>query len=93
MERKCGPFGEGMRLAKLVILKKGGEPGEIAINPELVTHVRQTPGQFTDIYFGETRIAVEGTFRQVVEKLTGAGGVGAQSGTAGSRQWISAGGV
>ena len=80
-------------MAKLVILKKGGEPGEIAINPELVTHVRQTPGQFTDIYFGETRVAVEGTFRQVVEKLTGAGGNGVQSGSPGSRQWISAGGV
>jgi hypothetical protein len=80
-------------LTKLVILKKGGEPGEIAINPDMVSHVRQTPGQFTDIYFGETRVAVEGTFRQVVEKLTGAGGVGVQGGPAGGRQWISAGGV
>ena len=82
-----------MRLAKLVIMKKGGEPGEIAINPEMVTYVRQTPGQFTDIYFGEVRIAVEGTFRQVVDKLTGAGGSGVQGGNPGARQWISAGGV
>ena len=80
-------------MATLVIMKKGGEPGEIAINPEMVTYVRQTPGQFTDIYFGEHRIAVEGTFRQVVERLTGAGGTGSQSGAPGNRQWISAGGV
>ena len=71
-------------------MKKGGEPGEIAINPDLVTYVRQTPGQFTDIYFGEVRVAVEGTFRQVVDKLTGAGSDGDQGRT---RQWISAGGV
>jgi hypothetical protein len=77
---------------KLVIMKKGGESGEIAINPDMVTHVRQTPGQFTDVYFGETRIAVEGTFRQVVEKLSGAGATGqVQPGTA--RSWISAGGA
>lgn len=77
---------------KLVIMKKGGESGEIAINPDMVTHVRQTPGQFTDIYFGETRVAVEGTFRQVVEKLSGAGATGqVQQGAA--RSWISAGGA
>ena len=80
-------------MAKLVIMKKGGEPGEIAINPDMVTHVRQAPGQFTDIYFGEVRVAVEGTFRQVVEKLVGAGGTGSETGQGTTRQWISAGGV
>ena len=74
-------------------MKKGGEPGEIAINPEMVTHVRQAPGQFTDIYFGEVRVAVDGTFRQVVEKLTSAGGNGSEAHQGAGRTWISAGGV
>ena len=58
-------------MARLVVLKKGGEPGDVAINPELVTHVRTSSGPFTDIYFGEVRVAVEGTFQQVVARLTG----------------------
>ena len=78
---------------KLVIMKKGGESGEIAINPELVTYVRQTPGQFTDIYFGDHRVAVEGTFRQVVDKLSNAGGSGSESQQGSTRSWISAGGA
>ena len=80
-------------MARLVIMKKGGEPGEIAINPDLVTHVRAAPGQFTDIYFGDTRVAVDGTFRQVVDKLTNAGGAGSETQNGGGRTWISAGGV
>jgi hypothetical protein len=56
---------------RLIIMKKGGEPGEVAINPDLVTHVRTASGPFTDIYFGEHRVAVEGTFPQVVARLTG----------------------
>lgn len=56
---------------KLVIMKKGGEPGNVAINPELVTHVRAASGPFTDIFFGEHRVAVEGAFAEVVAKLTG----------------------
>lgn len=55
---------------KLIIMKKGGEPGDVAINPELVTHIRAASGPFTDIYFGEHRVAVEGPFRQVVALLT-----------------------
>ncbi len=58
-------------MAKLVIMKKGGEPGEIAINPDRVTHVRTSSGPFTDVYFGDTRVAVEGTFAQVVARLSG----------------------
>ena len=38
----------------------------------------------------ETRVAVEGTFRQVVEKLSGTGTETQQGAT---RTWISAGGV
>jgi hypothetical protein len=57
-------------MAKLVVMKKGGEPGEIAINRDMVTHVRTSSGPFTDVYFGETRVAVEGTFAQVVARLS-----------------------
>ena len=57
----------------MVILKKGGEPGNVAINCERVTHVRAASGPFTDIFFGEHRVAVEGTFSEVVAKLTGDG--------------------
>ena len=54
---------------KLIVMKKGGEPGNVAINPEKVTHVRAASGPFTDIYFGEHRVAVEGSFAQVVARL------------------------
>jgi hypothetical protein len=56
---------------KLIVMKKGGEPGEVAINPDRVTHVRAAAGAFTDIYFGDHRVAVEGSFAQVVGRLTG----------------------
>ena len=56
---------------RMVVLKRGGEPGEVAINPEMVTHVRSMAGPFTDIYFGEHRVAVQGTFAEVVLALTG----------------------
>jgi hypothetical protein len=58
------------RTVKLIVMKKGGEPGQIAVNPDKVTHVRTSSGPFTDIYFGEHRVAVEGTFAQVVARLT-----------------------
>jgi hypothetical protein len=60
------------RIVKLIVMKKGGEPGEVAINPDRVTHVRAASGPFTDIYFGEHRVAVEGSFAQVVARLGGA---------------------
>ena len=56
---------------KLIVMKKGGEPGDVAINPDRVTHVRTASGPFTDIYFGEHRVTVEGTFAQVVARLNG----------------------
>jgi hypothetical protein len=55
---------------KFVTFKKGGEPGEVAINREQVTHVRSVAGPYTDIYFGAHRVAVEAHFTQVVDKLT-----------------------
>lgn len=55
---------------RLVIMKKGGEAGEVAINPELITHIRSMPGPYTDIYFKDFRVAVEGSFRQVLDALS-----------------------
>ena len=54
-----------------VVFKKGGEPGEVAVNCARVTHIRSAAGPFTDVYFGEHRVAVEGTFRDVVNKVAG----------------------
>ncbi|MEA3052377.1 MAG: hypothetical protein QOG72_1280 [Sphingomonadales bacterium] len=67
-------------------MKKGGEPGEVAINPDRVTHVRAASGPFTDIYFGETRVAVEGTFAQVVGRLNGQADAAAPA----SKNWFPA---
>jgi hypothetical protein len=57
---------------KLVVMKKGGEAGEVAINVDKVTHIRSAAGPFTDVWFGDHRVAVEGSFRQVVAALSGA---------------------
>ena len=73
---------------KLVILKKGGEPVEVAVNPALITDVRSTAGPFTEIYFGEHRVTVEGTFRQVVDRLSNGENVNPASGQT-VRSWIS----
>lgn len=56
---------------KIVILKRGGQSGEVAINVDLVTHVSSAPGAFTDVHFGDHRIAVEGSFQQVIARLSG----------------------
>ncbi len=50
-------------------MKKGGEAGSVAINPDRVTHVRAASGSFTDIFFGDCRVAVEGSFAEVVARL------------------------
>ena len=55
----------------LIVMKRGGQPGNIAINPELVTYVRSSSGPFTDIHFGEHHVSVEGSFEYVVARLTG----------------------
>ena len=55
----------------LIVMKRGGQPGKVAINTDRVTYVRSAPGPFTDVYFGEHHISVEGTFEQVVAKLSG----------------------
>ena len=57
-------------MAKLVVMRKGGG-GQVAINPDLVTHVRSAAGAFTDIFFEGQQVAVEGTFEEVVARLSG----------------------
>jgi hypothetical protein len=56
-------------LAKLIVLRKGGG-GKVAINPELVTHVRSAAGVFTDVFFSGQQVAVEGTFEEIVRLLS-----------------------
>jgi hypothetical protein len=56
-------------VANLVIMKKGGG-GRVAINPEQVTHVRSATGAFTDVFFEGHQVAVEGTFEEVVARLS-----------------------
>ena len=71
-----------------VVMKRGGQPGSIAINTELVTYVRSASGPFTDIHFGEHHVSVEGSFEQVVAKLSGELKPGAQPP---ARSWIKTG--
>lgn len=67
-------------------MKRGGEPGEVAINPDRVTHVRASSGPFTDVHFGEYRIAVEGSLAQVVARLAGAEDM--QHGAPAPKTWL-----
>ena len=56
-------------MARLIVMKKGGG-GKVAVNPEHVTHVRSASGAFTDIFIGEQQVAVEGSFEEVLARLT-----------------------
>ena len=56
-------------MARLIVMRKGGG-GRVAVNPELVTHVRSANGAFTDIFFESEQVAVEGTFEEVVARLS-----------------------
>ena len=56
-------------MARLIVMRKGGG-GKVAVNPEQVTHVRSASGAFTDIFIGDQQIAVEGTFDEVLARLT-----------------------
>lgn len=69
-------------------MKRGGQPGHIAINSELVTYVCSSSGPFTDVHFGEHKVAVEGSLEYVLAKLTGQPGA-AQPPAA--RSWIKTG--
>lgn len=55
-------------------MKRGGQRGDIAVNVDQITHVASTPGPFTDIYFHDHQITVEGTFQQVCMRLSMQGG-------------------
>ena len=57
-------------MARLIVMRKGGG-GKVAINPDLVTHVRSAAGAFTDIFFDGQQVAVEGSFEEVVARLSG----------------------
>lgn len=56
-------------MARLIVMRKGGG-GKVAINPDRVTHVRSAAGAFTDIFFDGQQVAVEGTFEEVVARLS-----------------------
>lgn len=58
-------------MVRYVTFKRGGQPGQVAINPALVTDVRSSAGPFTDIYMGEHMVAVDGGFEQVITMLSG----------------------
>jgi hypothetical protein len=70
------------------MMKRGGQPGHIAINADRVTYVCSSSGPFTDVHFGEHKVAVEGTLEQVVAKLTGDTGALNQPAV---RSWIKTG--
>lgn len=73
---------------KFIQMKRGGQPGHIAINSDLVTYVCSSSGPFTDVHFGEHKVAVEGSLEYVLAKLTGNPGVGPPLPT---RSWIKTG--
>lgn len=62
---------ESSNNSRFVVMKRGGQPGSIAINPDKVTYIRSALGPFTDIHFGEHHVSVEGTFEQVIARLSG----------------------
>jgi hypothetical protein len=55
----------------LVIMKRGGQRGDVAVNVDRITYVASTPGPYTDIYFGDFHVTVDGTFHQVCARLAG----------------------
>ena len=59
-------------MAKLIMFKRGGAAGKVAINADLVTDVRSA-GAFTDIFCGGRQITVEGSFEQTVSILSSGG--------------------
>lgn len=55
-------------MPRLIVMRKAGG-GKVAVNPELVTHVRSATGAYSDIFFEGHQVAVEGTFEEVVSRL------------------------
>jgi hypothetical protein len=58
-------------MAQFITFKRGGMPGRVAVNPDLVTDVRSSAGPFTDIFMGEHQVTVDGSFNHVVTMLSG----------------------
>jgi len=56
-------------VARLIVMRKGGG-GKVAVNPDLVSHVRSASAAYTDIFFEGQQVAVEGSFEEVVARLT-----------------------
>ena len=73
---------------KLVILKRGGQRGEVAVNVDRITYVAATPGPYTDIYFGDFHVTVEGTFHQVCARLSNEAPVVAPAESGAPRNWF-----
>lgn len=57
-------------MARLIVMRRGGG-GRVAVNTDLVTHVRDAAGSYTDIFIAGQQVAVEGTFEEVVARLSG----------------------
>lgn len=55
-------------MPRLIVMRRTGG-GKVAVNPELVTHVRSATGAYTDIFFEGHQVAVDGTFEEVVARL------------------------
>ncbi|MGQ0659682.1 hypothetical protein [Sphingosinicella sp.] len=59
-------------MTRFVTFRRGGQPGRVAVNAELVTDVRSSAGPFTDIFMGDHQVTVDGTFDTVLTMLAGA---------------------
>lgn len=57
-------------MTKLIVMRRAGG-GKVAINLDLVTHVRSAAGSYTDIFVGGQQVAVEGVFEEVVARVAG----------------------
>ena len=58
-------------VTRFVTFRRGGQPGRVAVNPDLVTDVRSSAGPFTDIFMGDHQVTVDGGFDHVVTLLAG----------------------
>lgn len=74
---------------KLVMMKRGGQRGDVAVNVDRITYVASTPGPYTDIYFGDFHVTVDGTFHQVCARLSGEAATAAPAPEGGpARNWF-----
>ncbi len=58
-------------VTRFVTFRRGGQPGRVAVNADLVTDIRSSAGPFTDIFMGGHQVTVEGAFDHVVTLLSG----------------------